>query len=190
MPKPTRSKKACDRCAQMKLKCDSHEPCSRCKRKSTVCKYTREGYLDPFCDFLVEQERPPTPIVDIQNCPSPSVPIVQTSQFVTSLDTFASNHQTQHSDWPHGKNLWSTQTSCDQFPPLVPASYQYAGTHDTGSFNMSGMSMDLNFEPMLNVSWDPGSMPLFMDTMCGLESSTDDYDNYGVTESTRSSANL
>lgn len=43
-----RSKKACDRCAQAKRKCDSQEPCGRCGRGNLVCKYSREGYLDPY----------------------------------------------------------------------------------------------------------------------------------------------
>lgn len=43
-----RSKKACDRCAQAKRKCDTQEPCGRCARGNLVCTYSREGYLDPY----------------------------------------------------------------------------------------------------------------------------------------------
>ena len=51
--KQTRDKRACDRCAQMKMKCSSEKPCENCARRSVPCEYTREGYIDPFADCVV-----------------------------------------------------------------------------------------------------------------------------------------
>ncbi|KAL2785024.1 hypothetical protein BJX66DRAFT_70268 [Aspergillus keveii] len=51
--KQTRSKSACDLCARSKLKCDSQTPCNNCSRRSVPCKYTREGYSDPYRAFHV-----------------------------------------------------------------------------------------------------------------------------------------
>ena len=51
--KQTRAKNACNRCAELKIKCDSQEPCRHCKRKSLQCKYTRQGYSDPYSLFQI-----------------------------------------------------------------------------------------------------------------------------------------
>lgn len=40
--KRSRIKKACDKCAKLKSKCDYQRPCSQCVRKSSLCEYTRE----------------------------------------------------------------------------------------------------------------------------------------------------
>jgi hypothetical protein len=44
-PKPARRpriKKACDRCAKLKSKCDNKKQCNQCTHKSIVCHYTRD----------------------------------------------------------------------------------------------------------------------------------------------------
>ncbi len=51
--KQTRAKSACNRCAKSKLKCDSQEPCGLCKGRSLSCKYTRQGYSDPYSVFRI-----------------------------------------------------------------------------------------------------------------------------------------
>lgn len=49
----TRSKSACNRCAKLKLKCDSADPCFNCQHKSVACKYTRQGYHDPYTRYRI-----------------------------------------------------------------------------------------------------------------------------------------
>jgi hypothetical protein len=64
--KQTRSKSACDRCARSKLKCDSQRTCNNCSRRSVPCKYTREGYSDPYRAFQIapgpEGQDPPASV--------------------------------------------------------------------------------------------------------------------------------
>lgn len=44
---------ACDRCVQLKTKCDNQNPCQRCASKSQRCEYTRDETSDsaPLGDF-------------------------------------------------------------------------------------------------------------------------------------------
>ena len=49
----TKTKRACDRCARAKAKCDYQVPCSRCNRKSLKCEKTRKGYEDPYAMYVV-----------------------------------------------------------------------------------------------------------------------------------------
>ena len=53
--KQTRSKRACNRCAASRLKCDSQKPCQRCHKKSLICEYTRSGYSDPYEVFRIDR---------------------------------------------------------------------------------------------------------------------------------------
>jgi hypothetical protein len=55
--KQTREKRACDNCANLKLKCTFQVPCDHCSRKSLTCLYTRNGYLDPYERFRVDAEK-------------------------------------------------------------------------------------------------------------------------------------
>jgi hypothetical protein len=50
----TRAKSACNQCAEAKVKCDSRTPCRQCKRKGVACKYTRQGYSDPYISFQMQ----------------------------------------------------------------------------------------------------------------------------------------
>lgn len=55
--KQTREKRACDNCAEQKLKCTSDAPCDQCRKKDLQCVYTRNGYVDPYERFRVDAER-------------------------------------------------------------------------------------------------------------------------------------
>ena len=55
--KQIRDKRACDHCANLKLKCALQHPCDECRRKSLTCTYTRNGYVDPYEGFRVEKEK-------------------------------------------------------------------------------------------------------------------------------------
>jgi hypothetical protein len=52
-PKQSRAKSACNRCAKLKLRCDSQNPCRLCNLSSNSCKYTRQGYSDPYKHFQI-----------------------------------------------------------------------------------------------------------------------------------------
>lgn len=41
--KQFRTRRACDQCAQSKAKCDTKEPCGRCRSRSIACSHTRRG---------------------------------------------------------------------------------------------------------------------------------------------------
>jgi hypothetical protein len=61
--KRTRVKRACDRCARLKVKCDYESPCQRCAQKELSCTTSRdiqvgEGQREPTAAF-------PTPTPDI-----------------------------------------------------------------------------------------------------------------------------
>lgn len=67
--KQSRTKKACNICAKSKIKCDSGNPCQRCKQKSLRCEYTRKGYSDPYEAFQVlgqatSKSAPSAPVID------------------------------------------------------------------------------------------------------------------------------
>jgi len=62
--KQTRAKSACNRCAKSKLKCDSQEPCGHCKCRSLTCKYTRQGYSDPYSVFRIGPRSGPSRSLD------------------------------------------------------------------------------------------------------------------------------
>ncbi|KAK9364431.1 hypothetical protein V1509DRAFT_643697 [Lipomyces kononenkoae] len=58
--RPSRSKTACNQCAASRLKCDSQNPCARCKKRSLRCEYTRIGYSDPYEVFRIPTTTPAT----------------------------------------------------------------------------------------------------------------------------------
>ena len=53
--KQSRSKKACNRCAEAKVRCNALKPCQRCEKKSLSCEYTRKGYSDPYEEFRIPE---------------------------------------------------------------------------------------------------------------------------------------
>ena len=63
--KQSRSKKACNRCAEAKVRCNALQPCQRCEKKSLSCEYTRKGYSDPYEEFRILENKfdsnPPRP---------------------------------------------------------------------------------------------------------------------------------
>ena len=77
--KQTRSKKACNRCAESKLKCDTHNPCRNCEIKSCSCQYTREGYADPYDSYRIEQAE--------SNVDLPILNVCESSQEVRTSST-------------------------------------------------------------------------------------------------------
>ena len=52
----TRTKRACDRCAKSKLRCNYQRPCGRCTTKKLVCEFTRPGYEDPYKKYGIRHE--------------------------------------------------------------------------------------------------------------------------------------
>ena len=62
--KQTRAKSACNRCAELKLKCNSGDPCTRCKSKFISCNYTRQGYSDPYTLYRVNREHSASALED------------------------------------------------------------------------------------------------------------------------------
>lgn len=72
----SRSKKACNRCAQSRLKCDGQVPCQRCKEKSLPCEYTRQGYRDPYEAYQITEKTEQEP------------PLNETSAESTTIEVF------------------------------------------------------------------------------------------------------
>ncbi|KAG4431543.1 hypothetical protein IFR05_012978 [Cadophora sp. M221] len=72
--KRPRVKRACDRCAQVKSKCDYQMPCSRCCGKQLPCQYTRETDPQLRLIYSVENEVSQSPDDDAEttNAPPPS----------------------------------------------------------------------------------------------------------------------
>lgn len=95
--KQTRRKSACNRCARLKLKCDSQDPCYSCSSGSNQCEYTRQGYSDPYSCFQVRRGSSMSELSDISlarsleevqssNCIDSTLPVVQSCTLATSHD--------------------------------------------------------------------------------------------------------
>ena len=46
--KQMRTRRACDQCAQSRAKCDSKDPCGRCRSRSFACSHTRKRRIDLY----------------------------------------------------------------------------------------------------------------------------------------------
>lgn len=158
--KQTRAKRACDRCAKLKLKCTFQEPCDRCRRKSLTCEYTRAGYLDPYDEYRIGQSPSPS----VEDCkdhhhstsllPAPNEPVSNTLSTMAYTDFHAqsldwSNYDLQHTN-PHQIQAEVT----DMNLLATPQNSNVNPLHDqniTDFLNMDALPMDFDFGPMFDL---------------------------------------
>ncbi len=152
--KQARTKTACDRCCQLKLKCDSKRPvCQQCQNSSRPCKYTRPGFSDPYCAFRVPREADSTT--------SPSNASLQTSAeapIAISGDS-GETSSTAIAPPPYME---------DTFDQIATAGDQHLGAGMCANTSVSGAG-DLDFGSSFDFTSSLDPLFFFPDTMAGFD---------------------
>ena len=127
-PKQTRSKKACNRCAKSKLKCDSKQPCSNCRSKSHSCQYTREGYEDPYNSYRIARGKQNSTMIAVPARTSVSPP----NSAVTPLDAASSLQEEDCSSLENVGDADEALVLDHQDPPSVEEAIMAQFSHENG----------------------------------------------------------
>ena len=156
---PTRMKTACDRCARMKTKCDSQQPCARCRRSSWACSYKREGYSDPYQKFRVNTAHDIEPTRTNGSTTTPP-------QADGALDSVTQNRESQQQPRIQDTLFWSfleNDMAGNPIPSNVHSQSQTSAVVDASTLGLNPVltDPDLTFEP----PWTVNSTPWFLEPL-------------------------
>lgn len=169
--KQMRTRRACDQCAQSKAKCDSKEPCGRCRSRSFACSHTRKA---PHRIVLYAPQQRDGSAVSGSGARSstPGSPLTQSRDgevrdfFVvspTNVDIRAGG--SSNADMHQGELL-------QQHEALVTASGRRDELYNSSllvdqrqmfDFGIGPMSEDLDFGPIFDTCSDLDSLPFYSD---------------------------
>ena len=172
--KRPRAKSACNQCAKSKLKCDSQNPCGHCKQSSLECKYTRQGYADPYMDFRVSRESgiPSPPENDATlDWISTDYPTSLSDESAT-LPNMQTNHAMHFNPLVHDLENRNTQqlytndidlNSCDT--NLYTSDDAIITDHNSANIRNKNVPTYFDYSNMFDFPLDAESLFLFPETM-------------------------
>lgn len=172
--KQTRAKSACNRCAKSKLKCDSQEPCGHCKCRSLLCKYTRQGYSDPYSLFRIGPGSGSSALREnglarpygedsVSNSPGARTPsAMQTDHFALPLNPLDDNQQEISV-----QQLQNPRIDIGPSPMDLSMSTDSAlsNQNPTQIHDMAYMPTDLDLTSMFDFPFESDPLLLYPDTM-------------------------
>ena len=166
--KATRAKKACDKCASAKVKCDSQEPCGRCRAKSWICEYSREGYVDPYQEYRVTLDGESSHRESASNTPVTPTSLDFVSDTVISVDLAPAVDKTQSASlqqlgcvWPSQRDLLNTSESLAQ----VHTDPSCGQALDMDHLNLNRMPPDMGFDVYPDPSGDLRASSWFLEPL-------------------------
>jgi hypothetical protein len=133
----------------MKLKCDFQEPCGRCRMKSLTCKYTRDGYIDPYQEYRVESGSGLKPLEMGSSTPNTSFPLDFVSNTVAPMDLATASDKAQPASWQQNGIIWSSQgdlSITDSSLSHLPANSSCPRTPDIDRLDLNPMPTDFMFD--------------------------------------------
>lgn len=150
----------------MKIKCDSQEPCARCRRRSWKCSYTRTGYVDPYLQFCRGEKHAWTP--DNSSSTATTDRSANDRQDVSGSTAQTAGHDanSQTESLQDGSFSVSSGSNGTNPDPISIQNIDTCAVADTGvvDFDFSLMDFDMNLGPL----WPPDPSFADFDPVCSL----------------------
>ena len=166
--KATRAKKACDRCANAKVKCDSQEPCGRCRAKLWSCEYTRGGYLDPYREYMVAHSRESTSQERILSTPSTHTSLESDPDDLVPVDPMLAVDKPQPLSLQQAGPSWQSEremTGMTVSWPQARTDLSSCEALDLDHLNQDRMSSDVMFDILHDTSGSAGVASWFLEPL-------------------------